>query len=455
MPTVAWTLQTGRHAFEYRRSVAVTTVDDAIAQLGTKTNIRRVRSGGSEVAFLFPGQGSQHSNMAREIYASEPVFRKAIDHCCQILRPHLELDLQALLFPAEDSPAAQARITDTILAQPAIFTVSYALAQLWLSWGIRPAAMLGHSVGEFVAACLAGVFSLEDALQLVAIRGRMMQGVPHGAMLSVALGEAELRGRINGSCAIAAVNAPSLCVVSGPTDRVARLEEQFTAEGIACRPLVTSHAFHSPMMDPILEPFAECVARVQLREPRIPYVSCVTGTWIQPSEATDPTYWSRHMRECVRFAAGVQALTENHSRVLLEVGPGNTLSSLAKRNTGFAAEEIIVSSLAGGYSGAGDSAQLMEALGTLWTAGVQPEWKAVHAGERRQRVAHLARILAQSASATGSTRRNFRPNPGPARRRCARLPAMPTRLPSQLPLRLPPRLLTCKSKNRCPSRPAV
>jgi amino acid adenylation domain-containing protein len=387
----AWTLQAGRRTFPCRRTIIARDTHDAISALAVRDRKRvqsRLRPNEKPVVyFLFPGQGSQHANMGREIYETEPIFAEAVDRCTEILKPHLSADLRELLYPVEGaSEEAKRRVTDTIIAQPAIFTIEYALAQLWMSWGIRPQAMLGHSIGEFVAACLTGVFSLEDALVVVAARGRMMQQLPSGGMLSVRLSESELLTRLNGHLSLAAVNAPSLCVVAGPFEALDEMERQLSAEGIAYRRLVTSHAFHSAMMDPILEPFIDLVKRVKLNAPNTPYVSGVTGTWIMEEEATDPSYWARHFRQAVRFSAGVTELKKNPNGILLEVGPGNVLATLARQHAGASADQTIVSSLSDGYSGEGDSASLMNALGSLWLEGMQPDWQSVHAGERRQRI---------------------------------------------------------------------
>ena len=387
----AWTLQAGRRAFSCRRAIIARDTQEAISALTTgdrkRVQSRLCSNDNPAVYFLFPGQGSQHANMGREIYESELVFREAVDRCAAILEPHLGFDLRQLLYPADGvSEEANRRVTDTIVAQPAIFTIEYAMAQLWISWGIRPDAMLGHSIGEFVAACLAGVFSLEDALALVAARGRMMQSLPTGGMLSVRLSESELRARLNGHLSLAAVNAPSLCVVAGPLEALDEIERQLSTDGIAFRRLVTSHAFHSAMMDPILEPFTERVKQVRLSPPQIPYVSGVTGAWVTEKETTDPAFWARHFRQAVRFSAGVIELRKNSNCILLEVGPGNVLATLARQHTGASADQMIASSLSDGYSGERDGANLMNALGSLWLAGVQPNWQSVHAGDRRQRI---------------------------------------------------------------------
>jgi amino acid adenylation domain-containing protein len=325
--------------------------------------------------------------MAREIYEAEPVFREAVDRCAQILLPHLDADLRTLLYPPEGSSDEVKRsVTQTVNAQPAIFTIEYALAQLWLSWGIRPKAMVGHSIGEFVAACLAGVISLEDALALVALRGRMMQRLPAGGMLSVRLPEAEVRERLREPLSLAAINSPSLCVVAGALEPLAQFERELSDAGVACRRLVTSHAFHSAMMDPLIDPLAGAFSKTRLSPPQIPYMSGVTGRWITAGEATDPRYWARHAREPVQFSAVIQELRKNPEAVLLEVGPGNVLATLARQHSGFPVGQVIVSSLSDGFSGEGDYEALMAALGVLWLAGESPDWTALHQAERRLRV---------------------------------------------------------------------
>jgi phthiocerol/phenolphthiocerol synthesis type-I polyketide synthase E len=389
----AYTLSMGRRQWPHRRAVLCRDAAEAVSALGAERSDRvwtRHEEGHQRpVVFLFPGQGAQRLRMGEGLCASEPVFRAELSRCAEILRGPLGMDVRELLFPSSETPDAAARLEQTAFAQPALFAFSYALARLWMAWGLQPAAMVGHSVGEYVAACLAGVLPLEEALALVALRGRLMQSLPRGAMLAVPLSEAELRplleeGGSAGALDLAAVNAPSRCVVSGPESAVAALESRLCARGCQGRRLATSHAFHSAMMDPILEPFRDQVARVALRAPQVPFISSVTGTWIRDEEATDPGYWSRQVRATVRFANGVgAALARSGKPALLEIGPARTLSGLAAAQAG--AETFrVVASLGGANE---EAAALLEALGRLWLAGVPIDWAGFHAHERRHRVA--------------------------------------------------------------------
>ncbi|HVR97917.1 MAG TPA: condensation domain-containing protein, partial [Thermoanaerobaculia bacterium] len=376
----AWTLQMGRRRFAHRRTVVCRDAAEAREALRRREGRDAVQEGSRRpVAFLFPGQGSQHAGMARGLYETEEVFRREIDACAEILAPQLGRDLRDWLLRADAEELRQTR-----WAQPALFAVEYALARLWLSWGIEPWAMIGHSLGEYVAACLAGVFSLEDALELVAARGELMQSLPAGAMLSVELPESGLDLAGSG-LALAAVNGPSLSVVSGPEEAVAAFEAALAARGLACRRLHTSHAFHSAMMDPILDAFAARVGKVALAPPSRPYLSNLTGTWITAGQATDPRYWVRHLREAVRFGDGVARLLAEAPEggvVLLEVGPGRTLSHLVRGQS----PEGAVASMRHPKDDTDDQAALLEALGRLWLAGAEIDWAAMHAGESLRRV---------------------------------------------------------------------
>ncbi|HEX2201855.1 MAG TPA: acyltransferase domain-containing protein, partial [Longimicrobium sp.] len=376
---VAWTLQEGRRPFAHRRAVTARSHAEAAGALGDPARGAAGRAGSEapSVVFLFPGQGAQHPGMARGLYEREPVFRAEIDRCAELLRPHLGVDLREAVF-AGGAEGVKA------LAQPALFAVEYAVARQWMHWGVRPEAMLGHGVGEYVAACLAGVFSLEDALALVAERGRRMQSIGSGSMLAVSLPPAEVEAMLVPGVSIAAVNAPELCVVSGPADEVARVQAELGARGVEARRVETSHAFHSPLMDPLLDAFAARVARAARSAPTLRWVSNLTGTWITPDEATDPAYWARHLRGTVRFADGVAALAaEGRERVFVEAGPGRTLSSLVKRRLPGAAA---IPSLRQPGDAADDGEALLAALGRAWAAGVEPDWRAVHGGEARRRI---------------------------------------------------------------------
>ncbi len=380
---VAHTLQVGRREFNHRRMLVCQDTEDALNALNQPVYERvftRFQSDNRAIAFMFPGQGAQYVNMGKELYQSEPVFQEQVDLCCQLLQPHLGLDLQSIIYPNFELEGA-AEIQQTAIAQPALFVVEYALAQLWMSWGISPSLMIGHSIGEYVAACLAGVFSLEDALALVARRGRLMQQLPGGAMLSISQSAAEIKTLLNENLSLAASNAPSSCVVSGTDDVVDAIQEKLTALGIECRRLHTSHAFHSAMMEPILEPFIKEVNQVKLNPPQIPFISNVTGTWIKAEQATDPNYWATHLRQTVQFSAGISTLMQP-DYILLEVGPGRSLSTLAKKHS----DSLALCSLRHPQEKQSDVAFLLHTLGKLWLYGVQVDWAGFYAREYRHRI---------------------------------------------------------------------
>ncbi|ULU24020.1 amino acid adenylation domain-containing protein [Dyella terrae] len=361
---VGSTLLHGRKAFAHRACVVATTTDEAVARLNdlSAANVREATKPAPEVVFLFPGQGSQYAGMGKALYASEPTFRAAIDDCAEALRNELGFDLRERLF---DGDAAALR--ETSLTQPATFAIEYALAKLWLSMDITPVAMIGHSVGEFVAAVIAGVMSLTDGAHLIARRGRLMQSMPAGSMLSVRLGADALRARLPTSLHLAAENSPNASVVSGETTDVEAFRLQLEAEGVACRLLQTSHAFHSAMMDPVLEPFRAEVARIALSAPALPIISTLTGELLDAADATSPDYWTRHLRGTVRFSPALLTQMGEQPRVFLEVGPRNALTTLARQHTQSRKHQV-VSSIA--------DAELAErtawvaAMGELWCAGL-------------------------------------------------------------------------------------
>ncbi|HEX4961859.1 MAG TPA: non-ribosomal peptide synthase/polyketide synthase [Thermoanaerobaculia bacterium] len=410
----AYTLRVGRRPFAFRRTVLAATREEAAAALSARdpqkvwTAAAR-EAGRCSVAFLLPGVGDQYPGLARGLYQDEPVFRQEIDRCAELLLPHLGLDLREALFTADEpaeapgglnlrallgrgsrpeprETAARALLRETRIAQPAMFAVGYALARLWMSWGVRPAALLGYSLGEYTAACLAGVMELPDALTLVARRARLIGEVAPGALLAVPLAEEETRARLSPELSLAAVNAPAVSVVAGPHEAIAGLEQRLAAEGLPCRRLQADQAFHSWMMQPVAGALEELLSAIPLAPPRIPYLSNVTGTWISPVQATDPEYWVRHLVSPVRFADGVAELWREPGRVLLEMGPGQTLGSLALQQMPEDGAGAVLSSLRHELDRQPDPRFLLQTLGRLWLSGAEIDWSGFHGGERRRRV---------------------------------------------------------------------
>jgi phthiocerol/phenolphthiocerol synthesis type-I polyketide synthase E len=388
---VAFTLQTGRVHFGVGQAIVCRDRNEAIDLLRgkdpTRLLIQSAETQETTTVFLFPGQGSQYPGMAFDLYQSESAFRQQVDECAAVLRSECAIDIKAILFP--EAIHDNGRIHQTEFTQPALFVIEYALAKLWMSWGIQPAAMIGHSIGEYTAACLAGVLSLKDALKLVAERGRLMQQVPAGSMLSIMLTEAQVREilRDHPKLQLAAINAPDGCVVSGPTDHIEALRASLEKKNVTSSALHTSHAFHSAMMDPILEQFRRALKGVVLNAPSMPFVSNLTGKWITEEEATAPEYWVKHLRQTVRFADGLATVLGDRKCCLLEVGPGRVLSSLALRHTNKSAVAAALQSLPGPSDRpANDFQFLSTAVAKLWLQGIPLDWKGFYAAESRRRI---------------------------------------------------------------------
>lgn len=384
----AFTLAVGRKPFRYRRVVAARDLEDAAAALES-CDPKRVFTHSSaqsepSIAFLFPGGGAQYPNMGLELYEREAVYRRQVDECLAIVRPHLDIDLARLMFPSTgELEAAAAQLERPLYSILSIFITEYALARLWMSFGIQPAAMTGHSLGEYTAACLAGVIPLHEALSLVLARGKIFERMPDGGMLGVQLPEAEVRALLGEGMSIAAVNAATTCVVSGEAAAIDRLEKTLAAREIDCARLKISVAAHSPMLEPFLDEFARHAAGFTLRAPSIPYVSNLTGGWVKAGDL-DSAYWVRHLRQTVRFADGLAALLEEPNRVLLEVGPAATLSSLVRQQPGKKPGHAIVNSLRHPKESGSDVQYFLTAFGRLWAAGVKVDWSKLYgAGQRR------------------------------------------------------------------------
>jgi amino acid adenylation domain-containing protein len=389
---VAYTLQVGRRGFNHRRMLVCPDAEDAVAQL-SNPNANRMLTATVEprhrpVVMMYPGQGAQYVNMAAGLYKWNAVFRKHVDVCAELLMPHLGLDLRRVLYPSDaELESAASQLNQTYLAQPALFVIEYALTQLWMELGVKPQAMIGHSIGEFVAACIAEVFTLEDALKLVAARGRLMQALPQGAMLIVPLPEQQVKQLLNAELSIAAVNGPSLCIVSGPTPAIDELERELNARGAEGQRLHTSHAFHSGMMEPAIKPFVELVKQIGLHPPKIPYISNVTGRWITAAQVMEPNYWGEHLRQTVRFADGLSELLKDPSTVVLEAGPGKGMSGLARQQMSQEGERIACSTLRAAKGREPDEASFLHAAGALWLAGIRLNWTGLYGDERPHRVA--------------------------------------------------------------------
>jgi amino acid adenylation domain-containing protein len=389
---VAYTLQIGRRVFDHKLMLVYTDLTDAAAQLEHPDPLRvftaATQPAHPRVVMMYPGQGAQYVNMGRGLYESQPTFRREVDACAELLQAHLGLDLRRLLYPsAAEAESVSPQLNETFISQPALFVIEYALTKLWMELGVQPDAFIGHSLGEYVAACVAGVFSLEDALKLVAARGRLMQAMPKGTMLMIPLPEREVAALIGEELSVAAVNGASLCVVSGATEAITELESRLASRGVTGHRLQTSHAFHSRMMDAAVQPFVEIVQAVALHPPKLKYVSNLTGAWITAAQATDPNYWGEHLRRTVRFADGLSALLQEPGTVLLEVGPGTGLSALAKQHAGKEAGRAVLSTLRHAKAQIADDAYFLNTAGQLWLAGKQLEWSALHAGAQPRRVA--------------------------------------------------------------------
>ncbi|HET7695320.1 MAG TPA: SDR family NAD(P)-dependent oxidoreductase [Vicinamibacterales bacterium] len=384
----AYTLAVGRRPFAQRRAVVCGERGEAVELMQTgdprRVSTAAVSAKDRPVVFMFPGQGAQHVDMARGIYEQEPLFRELVDECADLLLPELGVDIREVIFGGNGEADAD-RLKHTSLTQPALFVIEYALSRLWISWGIKPAAMIGHSIGELVAACLSGVFTLESALKLVAVRGRLMEAMPPGTMAAVPLPADRVSASLGPDLWLAAVNAPSLCVVSGQPQAVDRFIEARSREGIDCRRLHTSHAFHSGLMEAAVAAFTDAVRAAEPATPAVPFISNITGTWITDAQATDPAYWGKHILQPVRFSEGIAELLNDQTRVMLEVGPGTTLSGLVRQQSRGGAP-LVVASLRHPNDPTPDVVTLLTALGRLWCEGSTVDWAEFYGRERRRRV---------------------------------------------------------------------
>jgi acyl transferase domain-containing protein/acyl carrier protein len=390
----AYTLQVGRRALPYRRMAVCPDVDSAIDALSSpgssKARTFCTKEEKKSVIFMFPGLGAEYVDMGLGLYQTEPVFREEMNHCFDILDSIVEYDTKAILYPGETgngNSKASPGLHQPELVQPLLFIFEYALARLLMHWGIKPHAMIGYSFGEYAAACLAGVFSLEDALKVMAARGKLIGKLPTGTMLSVPLSSEDLKPFITGELSIAVDNGPS-CIVSGPDQALEVLQNELKKERCLCIPLPNSHAIHSPMMNPILKDFETHLKEISLNNPQIPYISNITGEWITVRDATNPGYWTTHLKETVRFADGIKRLMKESNPIFIEIGPGRDLSTLLVRhkeeddNSGYRAVSLIKPA----QDNTPDVYYFFNKLGQLWIYGVNIDWKEFYKGEQRFRI---------------------------------------------------------------------
>jgi acyl transferase domain-containing protein len=380
---VARTLQNKPHATAIRRILVCNTTSEAIAMLEKQEGVpRRIYTNKNSVqstppiVFMFPGQGAQYVHMGRDLYDREPVFRDHMDACIALVESCTTTDLKALLYPDPKNSAEMSELLNqTAVTQPALFSIEYALAQLWISRGIRPDAMIGHSIGEYTAACLAGVFSMEEALELVCHRARLMQGAPTGSMAAMQAPASEIvkLAEQSGTC-IATINAPNTCVLSGTAAAIEKALTLADQQNILHQRLRTSHAFHSPMMDPAKDALQQYVQKCHPRPPTTPFISNLSGTWFSESNRTDPAYWGEHLRNAVRFSDGMTALMNHAPYIFLEVGPGNTLCTLTRQHMNKPSLIRTIASLRHPKEDTHDHAFFKTAQGRCWLAGIPIEW---------------------------------------------------------------------------------
>ncbi len=398
----AYTLQVGRKAFKHRRMLVCSTVEEAVEILSEPgsdrlyTHMKKDEQQDPQIIFMFPGQGAQYVNMGLELYQTQPLFQEEMNRCFEILKPIMGYDIKEILYPNYRSNRSypsynthKSHIDQTEIAQPLIFILEYALAKLLIDWGIKPYAMIGHSIGEYVAACLSGVFSLEPALELVALRGRLMQQMPGGSMIGVPLTEKELIPLLDShnELSLAAVNSKSHCVVSGPHEPVEALARHLKEKGHETRTLHTSHAFHSKMMEPMLKEFEESASRLVLKEKaEIPYISNVTGTWARIKEAASPRYWAAHIRNTVRFYDGITELFKNKSPLFIEVGPGRTLGTFVRNHENKKPGQKIIDLIRHPKEEVSDTYYLLKQVGHLWIYGGSIDWLGFYHEEKPRRI---------------------------------------------------------------------
>ncbi|MCU0287339.1 MAG: condensation domain-containing protein, partial [Acidobacteria bacterium] len=391
----AYTLQAGRRAFQHRRMIVCSDTRELIEKLAVNENITAVQMENNPVIFMFSGQGSQYVNMGLELYRAEKTFRDDIDQGFHELAPIMGENCRYVLYPYPDksksgdlSDLEKEKINEFIYTSPVKFIFEYALARLIMSWGIKPEAIIGHSFGEYTAACLAGVFSFTDALKLSAMRGQLFHELPEGMMVSVSMPEDRLREILKeqgaaDKVAVAAVNGVSQCLISGPCDLTAQIQAQLEAAGCECARVRVPRAGHSQEMKPIVARFRQTLEQVSFNKPSIPYISGLSGKWIKDEEAADPSYYCRHLLETIRFSDGLSELLKKENAVFIQFGSDRSLNSFLNQHPGKKPGHIVLDLIRHPKDEVADTRFLMEKIGQLWLNGVKPDWKSFYAGQQR------------------------------------------------------------------------
>jgi amino acid adenylation domain-containing protein len=388
---IAYTLQTGRAPFKYRRAVVLADDGEAIQDPDVFKAGAKIRPVSDKVTpsviFMFSGQGSQYVNMCRDLYKNEETFRITADNCFDIVKRRTGKDLRSIVF-TDAGPELAGRINETEFTQPVLFIIEYALARQLMKWGVQPDVMIGHSIGEYVAACISGVFLLEDALMLVIKRGELMQCAAKGTMLSISIAKKELEPFLNGrnDVSLAAVNSSSLCVVSGKNEPIENFRRSMEDAGYACRTIKTSHAFHSYMMDDILTAFGNEVAKVKMHPQQIPFISNLTGQPAPDAEIAKPQYWVDHLRQAVQFSEGIEGLLRNRQAIFIEVGPGKVLTSLVRGHAAREEGHTVINLARHAEEAGSDLHHLLSGMGKIWMSGIVPDWSAFYEKEKRRKV---------------------------------------------------------------------
>lgn len=387
---IAYSLNVTRDEFNHRSFLIANSTNEASEKLispkAKTTKSALLKSVANETGFLFPGQGAQYLQMGKTLYDNEKVYREAIDKCAGLLIKDLKLDIRQVIYPENNSVDAEELLKNTRLTQPALFVTEYALSQLWMSWGIKPTFLCGHSIGEFTAAHLAGIISLEDALHIVAVRGQLISELPGGSMLAVRVSIETLYELLPETLSIAAINSKQFCVVSGTKEDIAYFNQKLDSQEIPNKILLTSHAFHSFMMDPILDSFKNELEKIKLSIPRLPIISTVTGTWLTDTEAVNPMYWVNHLKNTVKFADAMDTAFELDDAILLEVGPGQTLTTLARQQASGKIIAAFSSITFPKEEHENEYETLLNTLGELWIKGLNPDWKSFYAQQQRQKI---------------------------------------------------------------------